>query len=37
MWNFPTQQTKQQNVQDIVIDMKIGTKQINNQAKTSEK
>ena len=35
MWKFPTQQNQQQNMEDLHIEMKMGTKQINRQAVNS--
>jgi hypothetical protein len=38
MWSFPTTQpAKTQDAQDIIMEIRMGNKQINQQAKTSEK
>lgn len=38
MWNFPsTKPAKTQDVEDIMMEIKMGTRQINHQAKNSEK
>jgi hypothetical protein len=38
MWSFPTKQpTKTQDAQELIMEIRMGNKQINQQAKNSEK
>ncbi len=38
MWSFPTNQSaKTQDAQELMMEIRMGNKQINQQAKTSEK